>query len=99
MDAVEQDCRRYIEVELECLLGLSKAATLVGSTVAVVVGASRHLPLCNHDDGVDYWSAGDDALVGNLCYFGLLQEVPRSLHSSTVAAVDEVLRPICWPQV
>ena len=101
MDAVEQGCRRYIEVELECLLGLSTVATLVGNTVAVVVDASRHLPLYNHDDdGVGYWSVGDDgSLVENLCYFDLLQEAPRSLHSSTVEAVDEVWRPSCWPQV
>ena len=101
MDAVEQGCRRYIEVELECLLGLSTAATLVGNTVAVVVDASRHLPLYNHDgDGVGYWIAGDDgSLAENLCYFGLLQEAPRSLHSSTVEAVAEVGMPICWLQV
>ena len=76
------------------------AAALVGNIVGVVVGASRHLPLYNRDDCVDYWSAGGDgSLVENLCYFGLLQEVPRSLHSSTVEAVAEVGMTICWLQV
>ena len=73
----------------------------MGNTVAVVADASRHLPLYNHDgDGVGYWIGGDDgSLVENLCYFGLLQEAPRSLHSSTAEAVAEAGMTICWLQV